>query len=52
LIGLGALAGALLLRIHPSLGLALSALISLVVAVLGHRTNRLPAPHRGDEDAG
>jgi hypothetical protein len=42
LIGLGALAGALLLRIHPSLGLALSALISLVVAVLGHRTNRLP----------
>jgi uncharacterized membrane protein YoaK (UPF0700 family) len=40
LIGLGAMAGALLLRIHPSLGLALSALISLVVAVLGHRTTR------------
>jgi uncharacterized membrane protein YoaK (UPF0700 family) len=50
LIGLGALAGALLLRIHPSLGLALSALISLVVAVLGHRTTRFTPPD--DEEAG
>lgn len=41
LIGLGAAAGALLLGLHPGLGSGLSALITLVVAVLGH----LGRPH-------
>jgi len=50
LIGLGALSGALLLRIHPSLGLALSALITIVVAVTGHLTTRFTKPD--DAEAG
>ncbi len=41
LIGLGAFAGALLLIVHLGLGIAVSAVITLVVAVLGH----LGRPH-------
>jgi len=36
LIGLGALVGALLLNVHIGLGMAVAAVITLVVAVLGH----------------
>jgi uncharacterized membrane protein YoaK (UPF0700 family) len=36
LIGLGALVGALLLTVHIGLGMAVAAVITLVVAVLGH----------------
>jgi uncharacterized membrane protein YoaK (UPF0700 family) len=36
LIGLGAFAGALLLQVHIGLGMAVAAVITLVVAVLGH----------------
>jgi uncharacterized membrane protein YoaK (UPF0700 family) len=36
LIGLGAYAGALLLQVHIGLGMAVAAVITLVVAVLGH----------------
>jgi uncharacterized membrane protein YoaK (UPF0700 family) len=36
LIGLGAYAGALLLHVHIGLGMAVAAVITLVVAVLGH----------------
>lgn len=39
LIGLGALAGALLLHVHIGAGMALSAIITLVVAWLGHVTH-------------
>ena len=35
LIGLGAVAGSLLLRVHPALGVALSAVIILAVAIIG-----------------
>lgn len=43
LIGLGALVGALLLRLHIGTGLALSAILTLAVAWLGHLTH----PGRG-----
>ena len=44
LIMAGALTGALLLRIHLGLGLALSTLLTLVVAWLGHRVHVTPTP--------
>lgn len=42
LIMAGALAGALLLRVHIALGLTLSAVLSLVVARSGHRAHAVP----------
>ncbi|PZR54437.1 DUF1275 domain-containing protein [Xylanimonas oleitrophica] len=43
LIGAGAAAGALLLQLHLAWGVALSALITAVVAVLGHGSEDRPA---------
>lgn len=46
LIMAGALAGALALWVHPALGIALSALITLAVTWSGHRTHSAPTAAR------
>jgi uncharacterized membrane protein YoaK (UPF0700 family) len=51
LIGAGAALGALLLQIDITVGMALSAVITLVVAILGH-LSRVPASGGADDEAG
>ena len=47
LIGAGACAGALLLQVHISAGMLLSALITVVVVILGHRSRPVPGDLSG-----